>query len=63
MNNTKQELIRISNENPERIEYSTDNGKSWHIRYIGNTVCDIANSDKRSIEISLISLNDKDNHK
>jgi hypothetical protein len=32
--NTGIELIRIGNENSEKIEYSTDNGKSWHIRYI-----------------------------
>ncbi|MDR2027680.1 MAG: hypothetical protein LBQ01_09015 [Prevotellaceae bacterium] len=35
MNDTG-ELIRISQEHSERIEYSTDGGKSWHIRYIKN---------------------------
>jgi hypothetical protein len=34
MNSTGKELIRISRENPDKFEYSTDDGKSWHTHCI-----------------------------
>jgi hypothetical protein len=41
--NIGEELIRISNENSEKIEYSTDNGKNWHVRYMKGACRDCEN--------------------
>jgi hypothetical protein len=64
--NKAEELIRISQEYPERIEYSTDRGKSWHIRYIKGASGDCKALSGKNIEISTVSsktYHDKENEK
>jgi hypothetical protein len=36
---TDKELLRISPKNPAQIEYSTNDGRNWVVRYPGNSTC------------------------
>ena len=38
MINRGKEIIRICPTNPSRLEYSTNGGRIWNIRYLGTTV-------------------------
>lgn len=40
MINRGKELIRICPTQPSKIEYSTSSGRSWIIRYVGNSYGD-----------------------
>ena len=45
------ELIRINPTNKQKIEYSTNNGSSWHTRYSGSSAGDFNDLNDNGREI------------
>jgi hypothetical protein len=58
MNNTEAEIIRINQEDSQKIEYSTDGGKSWRIRYIKGGFRKFQNETDKNIELSTVTAED-----